>query len=122
MADQRRRTNYTPGFAAEWLSIAKFLGYGLSGGNTNPAPTGLVASLVTQVSATVDWADYPQPVVGYNLVLTGGGVFIKSQRVVPSIIAMTDLVPNTAHVLYICAVLGGLDLSAWSQVGFTTLP
>jgi hypothetical protein len=121
MADIRRRTGVTPGFAAEWLSIAKFLGYGLNGGNTSPAPTGLAVSLITNVSATVDWADYAGA-IGYNLVLTGAGKWIKSQRNLVSIQAMTDLVPNTAHVVYICAVLGGLNLSSWAQIGFTTLP
>jgi hypothetical protein len=122
MADMRRRTNYTPGFAAEWLSIAKQIGYIMGGGNVNPAPTGLVASLVTQVSATVDWADYPGGVIGYDVVLTGNGVWIKSQRVVPSVLAMTDLVPNTVHKFYVAAVISGLNISSWASTTFTTLP
>jgi hypothetical protein len=122
MADQRRRTNFTPGHAAEWLSIAKQLGFIMSGGNVNPAPTGLVPSLVTAVSATVDWADYPGGVIGYDVVLTGNGVWIKSQRVVPSVLAMTDLVPNTVHKFYVAAVISGLNISSWASTTFTTLP
>jgi len=122
MADMRRRTNYTPGFAAEWLSIAKSIGYIMGGGNVNPAPTGLVPSLVTAVSATVDWADYPGGVIGYDVVLTGNGVFIKSQRVVPSVLAMTDLVPNTVHKFCVAAVISGLNISSWACTTFTTLP
>lgn len=116
---QRRKSPYTPGHAAEFISIGNLFGYTFSGSSSLSGPTSVSAGTITATGAVIDWADY-SGATSYNYIVTSGGAVVQSGSVAVSTKTLTGLTTATDYVVQVQAVAANGTLTNWSSVSFTT--
>lgn len=86
-----------------------------------PDPTGLAASLVTDVSATLSWDSLAGADFEYTIDQLPTAPAVPGTPTVNSTYYATGLSPATVYYLHVRRDCGGNNLSAWVSIPFTTM-